>query len=263
VNEAARFLLDFHRLHPGCTSQAFANGKCLKTGRSSYALLADLANGDDTLDLGCGDGHLLDLLAQSPARATGIDWSAAELARAAHSSHLRRLVRARAQRLPFADQSFSLVLSHLAFHLMSEPEILVAEIGRVLRPSGRFATIVGGGPKVGDPFELFLDLMIQTRQEDQRIPRIGHSSTRTDAGLRLLFAESEAFTAPLQIDEYYVDFGGTFEEVWSRVSTIYDLMHHSADQRSELRACFRKELDASPGMRVPCTMAIRRIIATR
>lgn len=265
MNEGERFLLDFHRQHPGCTSEAFAQGKCLRTGRSSYALLADLAEGLDTLDLGCGDGHLLDLLAESPStpRATGIDFSTHELARAALSSNSHALVQARAQRLPFADQSFSLVLSHFAFHLMSEPEILVREIGRVLRPSGIFATILGGGPKVGDPFELFLDLMIEMRQEDQGVPRIGNPETRTDAGLSRIFAESGVFSGPLQIDEYYIDFGGNFDQVWSRVSTIYDLMHYSAEQRDQLRARFRRELNTASGKRIPCTMAIRRIMASR
>ncbi len=265
MNEADEFLHEFHRLHPGCTSQAFSEGKCLRTGRSSYALLTDLAEGDEVLDLGCGDGYLLDLLAESSggARGIGVDFSADELRLAAARSQPPRLVRARAQCLPFADQSFGLVLSHFAFHLMSDPEVVVSEIGRVLRPSGRFATIVGGGPKVGDPFELFLDLMIQMRREDQRVPRIGHKDTRSDKGIRRLFAESEFSTVPLQIEEYYIDFGGTFAQLWSRVATIYDLMHYSEEQRDDLRERFRGELDASPGKRIPCTMAIRRIIATR
>jgi ubiquinone/menaquinone biosynthesis C-methylase UbiE len=228
-------------------------------------LLADLAEQDESLDLGCGDGHLLDLLTESQgaSRVTGIDFSAHELCRARKSSQAHNLVGGRAQCLPFADQSFSLVLSHFAFHLMSEPELVVGEIARVLRPGGRFAAIVGGGPKVGDPFELFLDLMIQTRHDDQRVPRIGNKRTRTDAGLQALFGENHAFTAPLQIDEYYVDFGGSFEQVWAGVSTIYDLMHHSAEQRDELRARFHAELAVTPGKRIPCTMAIRRIIARR
>jgi ubiquinone/menaquinone biosynthesis C-methylase UbiE len=265
MNEAETFLLDFHRLYPGCTSQAFAEGRRDSAGTSSYQLLAELAEGEEVLDLGSGDGHLLGLLARAPGckRSTGIDFSPDELALARKASPVQALVRGRAQQLPFVSGAFSLVVSHFAFHLMSDPPLLVSELGRVLRPSGRFAAIVGGGPKVGDPFEIFLDLLLAGRADHHQIPRIGHKDTRTNEGLLRLFSESAHFENELEIDEYYIDFGGTFEQVWARASTVYDLVHFSPKECADLRERFRLALGGSAEQIWPCTMAIRRIVATR
>ncbi|MBL4633932.1 MAG: class I SAM-dependent methyltransferase, partial [Kofleriaceae bacterium] len=61
VQIAEDFLLEFHRRHPGCTSQAFAQGGQEGIGGSSYELLVEVALAEESsiVDLGCGDGHLL------------------------------------------------------------------------------------------------------------------------------------------------------------------------------------------------------------
>ncbi len=265
MNAADRFLIEFHRHFPGCTSLAFADGKTLGSGLSSYELLSDLVTGGSVLDLGCGDGHLLMLLEQGTraSRVVGLDFSAQELASSrARSSHAA-LVRAAGQALPFASQSFDLVVSHLAFHLMSEIELVVEEMARVLAPSGRFAAIVGGGPKLGSSFEHFLALVASTQAADQRVPRIGDMRARTEAGLHELFAAHPAFEDAIAIEDFYVDIGGDFEELWPRLATIYDLWHRSEVEREALREATRLGLDAGPGIDIPCVMAMRRIIARR
>ena len=265
MSRAETFLLDFHRDFPGCTSAAFAHGHSLENAKSSYQLLADLASDDDVLDLGCGDGHLLSLLAPRTGcrPAIGLDLSPHELARAQHQHGPLPLALGRAQRLPFRDSSFSLVLSHFAFHLMGDLDALVDELARVLAPSGRFAAIIGGGPKVGDSFELFLRLLAKAQRDDQRIPPIGEKRARTEDGLRTLFGRHAAFRDPLQFDDYYVDFGGSFDEVWSRLSTVYDLVHFTAPEQEALRDAFRLQLGTPENGHIPCTMAIRRVICSR
>ncbi len=266
MHESEKFLLDFHRLHPGCTSEAFSKGRSLETGQSSYALLAELGAGQAVLDLGCGDGHLLALLVQEAACASvcGLDFSPEELRRAQSREVEVALVRAKAQALPFESGAFSLVLSHFAFHLMRDPDLLVSEVGRVLRPGGRFAAIVGGGPKAGDAFEVFLDVMLEARGEHQRIPAVGDRQLRSDDGLSEVFSKSEHFGGALQIDSHYMDFGGSFEEVWQRCATVYDLVHFTDEDLRDLRTCFRKELGSRAEQpHISCTMAIRRVIATR
>ena len=81
--EAEVFLRDFHRQYPGVTSRAFARGR-IDQGGSSYAWLADEVpeGAGRILDLGCGDGHLLDVLRSRGLVAeqlVGVDLSAAEL----------------------------------------------------------------------------------------------------------------------------------------------------------------------------------------
>src|SRR3970040_1611525 len=85
TSTADELLLAFHARHPGATTRAFANGR-LEDGRSSYELLADNADpGGVTLDLGCGDGHLLNLLIDrgfAADRLVGVDMSESEIAAA-------------------------------------------------------------------------------------------------------------------------------------------------------------------------------------
>ena len=146
---------------------------------------------------------------------------------------------------------------------MSDLEAIVSEIGRVLVPGGRFATIIGGGPKLGDAFETFIDLISSDKRDDQKIPRIGERRGHTDEGLQSLFGTSPAFGTEPSIEDFYIDFGGSFDELWPRLTTVYDLMYYSEDELMALRERFRRELGASATRRIPCTMASRRVMAQR
>ncbi|HEX5119448.1 MAG TPA: class I SAM-dependent methyltransferase [Pseudonocardiaceae bacterium] len=87
-------------------------------GRTSYRFLADrVAGAQSVLDLGCADGTLLVVLARNGANGlAGVDLSAGELALARGRPELRDadLRLARAQELPFADDSFDAIVSHMA-----------------------------------------------------------------------------------------------------------------------------------------------------
>lgn len=265
MHDAEIFLLDFHKRAPGCTSLAFATGRELESGSSSYDLLAELSNNDDVLDLGCGDGHLLSLLAQrDDVRSfVGVDFSASELDAARNRLSALPFALARAQSMPFADKSFSLVLSHFAFHLMQDLNVVASEIARVLRPGGRFVAIVGGGPKLGDPFEVFLELVIARQGRHRGVPAIGERRGRSDEGLRALFQGDGRFDESVSIEDFYIDFGGTFDEVWPRLSTIYDLYEYTTDDLLELQEQFRKALGSRAAASIPCTMAVRRLSTRR
>ncbi len=265
MNRAEAFLLEFHRRHPGCTRIAFSAGASLETGESSYELLSSLANQDSVLDIGCGDGHLLSLLAKRPnhRHPVGVDFSPDELA-AARQRHADLIVaQAKAQSLPFAPCTFSLAVSHFAFHLMANLHVVVDELARVLTPTGRFAAIIGGGPKLGDTFESFLELLSERRRDDTRVPSIGERRGRTEEGLVELFTSHKGFRNELQISDHYIDFGGTFDEVWTRLSTVYDLAYVSAEETLDLREAFRASVANEHASHIPCTMAIRRVIAHR
>lgn len=272
--DAEAFLRAFHRAHPGITTRAFARGWA-DDGRSSYAILAGaadeaLAAGQVILDLGCGDGYLLDLLAQrgAPAgRLVGVDLSMEEIEAARARPRLQGAVLRceRAQEMSLPDASVGCVLSHLAFTLMSEVEAVVAEIARVLQPGGTFAAIVGGGPRGEDAFARFLDLLRETYlRSPARAPRLGDIRARREDGLQALFG-GHGFLPGIEISDFALHLDGTRDEVWEHLAAIYEIFVVPPDEVRALRSRFEDEAArlAGPDGVVPCTAAMRLVACRR
>jgi 2-polyprenyl-6-hydroxyphenyl methylase/3-demethylubiquinone-9 3-methyltransferase len=92
------------------------------------------------LDVGCGGGFLANYLAARGHRVTGIDTSAEalEVARRYDRTHGVDYRVGDACALDFPDASFDVVCAMDLIEHVTEPERLVAEAGRVLRPGGLF-----------------------------------------------------------------------------------------------------------------------------
>lgn len=99
------------------------------------ALLAQAAG--RVLEVGCGTGLGLRELAARSEALWGIDPVAGSVQRSARRVPGAGLLVARAEYLPFVDDSFDCVVSSLVFCSVSEPLRGLAEIRRVLRPGGR------------------------------------------------------------------------------------------------------------------------------
>ena len=98
----------------------------------------ELADVDDALDLGCGDGRLTKELRAG--RLTGADVSEVALARARGRLPERRFVHvAPDEPLPFADTAFDLVLCAETLEHVRDVQLLLSEARRVLRPGGTLA----------------------------------------------------------------------------------------------------------------------------
>jgi len=95
--------------------------------------------GEKVLEVGCGTGADLLQFAKHGALATGVDLTTnhVELARI-RVGELAVVHKADARQLPFEDESFDYVYSHGVLHHCDEPEQVVREMTRVLRPGGRF-----------------------------------------------------------------------------------------------------------------------------
>jgi ubiquinone/menaquinone biosynthesis C-methylase UbiE len=91
------------------------------------------------LDLGCGTGILAARVRRAlpeGAVVVGCDFSRGMLGRAAARDPRVGWVQGDALRLPFADASFETACSTEAFHWFPDPDAALAELHRVLAPSG-------------------------------------------------------------------------------------------------------------------------------
>lgn len=256
------FLRAFHAERPAVTADAFAGGRAAD-GRSSYEIVRDRVAGHGrVLDLGCGDGLLLELLARTEGRRlAGVDLSpeALALARLRPLPAGTTLSESRAQHLPFADDTFDACVSHMALMLMGEVEQVAAEVARVLRPGGMLACVIGGGAVGGEAYELFVGLLrsaVETAPVGQRIPALGDRRTRSRAGLDSVL--TPAGFAPVDWETVPIDLSGPVEQVWDALAGVYDVGPLDAATVESLRAAFligAKKLTAPNGV-VPCGMNV-------
>jgi ubiquinone/menaquinone biosynthesis C-methylase UbiE len=99
--------------------------------------------GADVLELGCGGGQWCRWLAGMGARPVGLDLSINQLRHAAdlagRPGMRLPLVNADAERVPFGDASFDVVMCDHGAMTFADPRRTVPEVARVLRPGGLFA----------------------------------------------------------------------------------------------------------------------------
>lgn len=111
-----------------------------KLGEPLIELLAPQP-GEVILDLGCGDGVLTAMLAATGAQIIGIDSSPDFIAAAQQLGLDARLMNALELSI---DEQFDGVFSNAALHWMAEPEQIVRNVRRHLKPAGRFVGEFGG-----------------------------------------------------------------------------------------------------------------------
>ena len=102
-------------------------------------------DGARVLDIGCGDGSLVRMMAREGAEATGLEISESQLARARAASPVggESYQVGRAEALPFADKAFDVVVFFNSLHHvpLGDQEMAVAEAARVLRTGGHLLVV--------------------------------------------------------------------------------------------------------------------------
>lgn len=89
------------------------------------------------LDVGCGEGRFCRMLAPHGVVVTGIDPTPALIAHARERDPKGTYLEGDAERLPFADGAFDLVVSCLALVDIADAAAAISEMARVMAPGGR------------------------------------------------------------------------------------------------------------------------------
>ena len=123
-----------------------------QNGKISCRDIAEQISGvpyEALLDVGCGTGFLIDILAKrKSAKYRGVDLSD-EMIRVAKGKaiHGAEFTVGSADRLPYPDESFDIVACSQSFHHYPRPEEAMGEAKRVLKPGGLYIlsdTGIGG-----------------------------------------------------------------------------------------------------------------------
>jgi SAM-dependent methyltransferase len=174
-----------------------------------HALGVETLDGLRAVDVGCSAGFIADELALAGAATSGVDIDEPGLKKARARFGERVDFRlARGEDLPFEDASVDVaVLNHIYEHVV-DPEAVVADIHRVLRPGGVLYLGVGHRWQVLEPHHRLPFLSWLPRRVADRYLRLmgrgEHYYERyyTPAGLRRLFAAFDVwdYTLPVLTD---------------------------------------------------------------
>lgn len=169
----AAFMRDFHATSDGSFPEAPTTA-----GPSSYELLADALDATaqgarpTVLDLGCGDGRLLAILARR--RGDGVALVGVDVAPEQIERARRRLagidVALRcesAQALSLDAASVDFVLIHMGLALMRPLDAVLREIDRVLKPGGALALVVEREPAPDATDRLYARILWETLVEER------------------------------------------------------------------------------------------------
>jgi ubiquinone/menaquinone biosynthesis C-methylase UbiE len=125
------------------------------------------------LEVGCGTGHWLAVVAAHTRQIVGLDLSAAMLRLAHRQAPASPLAHRQASMLPFAGANFNLLICINALQHFPDPRAFIAEARRLLRPDGALVN-VGIDPHAGRDRWYLYDYFPGTLAADrQRFPSAG------------------------------------------------------------------------------------------
>lgn len=128
--------------------------------------LAEVKQTDNILDVACGPGLVACEFAAHCSHVTGIDITPAMIEQAQKRQTEKGLTNLRwsvgeALPLPYADNSFSLVITRYSYHHFLDPRAALAEMIRVCKPSGRVLVAdVAIDPDKSAAYDLFYDHLL-------------------------------------------------------------------------------------------------------
>jgi ubiquinone/menaquinone biosynthesis C-methylase UbiE len=139
------------------------------------------------LDVGVGTGVVAFGLTELGYDVVGVDLSLPML-QAAERRVGPRILQCDARSLPFADGSFDQAYSVWVLHVVGDVSAVLREVGRILRPGGRYVVVPAIGDNPSDPIGAAIRAM-QRGLDPQGIRRDNEERLRAlapEAGLRVL-----------------------------------------------------------------------------
>jgi ubiquinone/menaquinone biosynthesis C-methylase UbiE len=113
-------------------------GRCYHTHISTYIMSA-LPKGGKLLDIGCGTGLFVERYIEAGGSAIGLDISSKMIEKARRRCIACDYTLGTGEKIPFCDNSFDAVCSLLVFSYVKDPETMLNEAYRVLKPGGKIA----------------------------------------------------------------------------------------------------------------------------
>ena len=209
---------------------------------ASLPLLLELAAPtpqDTALDVATGTGNTALALAPFAAHVTGLDVSPKMLEQARARAEREGIANAsflegRAEQLPFADGSFTLVSSRHAPHHFRDVPAFLGEVRRVLRPGGRLVLADQITPQTH--MQVWVDSWQRTRDPS-------HFRQRTVAEWREL-AEGAGFVwAAERSVPYRLEFAWWTRMAGSSLAAVAQLRQHARNASEDVCAAMGLEFD--------------------
>jgi len=127
------------------------------------AILAIVNSSSNVLEMGCGTGIVTVAIAPNVREITGIDISPKMIAKAQEKALRQNIENVTfkvldASELPFPDHAFDVVLLPNLLHLVAQPDRVIKESRRLLKPGGTLVTVTDclGAPA---PFKIQIQLL--------------------------------------------------------------------------------------------------------
>jgi predicted TPR repeat methyltransferase len=159
----------------------------------------------DMLELACGAGVMASFMAGYVRQVTGIDLTPAVLQKAVALAKEAGRANARfllgdVTCLPFPDATFDLATCTAAFHHFDQPEQVLAEVARVLRPGGKFCAI--------DVTTSEMPREQETHQQMERLRDPSHTTNLTPSTWRQLVQKAGLEVTGMDIAPSHRDLEG-------------------------------------------------------
>ena len=224
-------------------AEKYAASQVHRAGPSLPVLLtlASPREGDDALDVATGTGHTALAVARHVTKATGIDISLKMLEQARRLAAEQQInncvfIEGSAEKIPFADEQFTLVTSRHAPHHFRHVDEFLKEIRRVLAPNGRFVMSdqISPSPDLSD----WVD-------EWERARDPSHFKQRTVEEWREKFAAARLRWVEHRIVRYRLEFDWWVQQAGCNESTRAALAEFASAASSRVRSSLGLEFDST------------------